>query len=429
MRQLLARSADFSPRPHRSWRPVRSVMLSGILALLLASLACGQDNPIKKASAADPGGNAGMEGGTPGLALWLAKKDELLENPQAKFELVMTAWFEPQEAEAIVSRHPSAKLLGGLSHTWIWDNPAWLSFLLTIANQGNPNGPLQITDDMYLMFDDDGDGSLDRRCSPPGWEEIYAMDPRSPKWRELILAFYRTTASQTQHDGVIVDMLDAYPFCDGARSLGIPTPLDAREWVSAQEELLALIRENTPSGKWVFANAGHDFGDGSPFPKYLNGYLLENFLGSWGAGLEEGLRSAQRALETTQSPHIVVFAVDTDDTGKINWNRFRMGLAASLLMDNTYFAFDFGARDHGAVTEWWFPNYYDIALGEPLGPHTVEDGNYRRDFEQGVVVIAQQSAMGLVFETKHMDISTGDVGKEFQVSQGDARIFILEDMP
>ncbi len=390
-------------------------LLICLSAVLFASLACGQNNSVEN--------NAR----TPRLALWLAKKDDLLANPQAKFDLVMTAWFEQQEANTLVSRHPSAKLLAGLSHTWIWDNPGWLSFLIIVANQGNPNGALQITDDMYLMFDDDGDGALDRRCSPPGWNEIYAMDPRHPKWRELILAFYRTVADQAQHDGVIMDMLDVYPFCEGARSLGVSAPLDAQGWVSAQEELLALIRENTPSEKWVFANAGRDFGEDSPFPKYLNGYLLENFLGSWGAGLEEGLRSAQRALETTQPPHIVVFAVDTDDTGKVDWNRFRVGLAASLLMDNTYFAFDFGAKDHGAVTNWWFPNYYDIALGKPLGQYTLEGGNYRRNFDKGVVVIAQASEMILKFETEYKDIETENVGKEFHVSQGDARIFILED--
>ncbi|MFZ5908519.1 MAG: putative glycoside hydrolase [Chloroflexota bacterium] len=409
-------------------------LLAALFALLLAALACGESvtatiSPAPEASSVDPGQNEGMDDKTPRLALWLAKKNDLIANPQAKYDLVMTAWFTPQEADTLTSRNPPSMLLGGLSHTWIWDDPTWLTFLLTIANQGDPNGVLQITEDMYLMFDEDGDGSPERRCSAPGWEGIYAMDPRHPKWRELILAFYQTVATQAQHDGVIVDMLDAYPFCEGAHSLGVPTPLDTQGWVSAQEELLALIRENTPPEKWVFANAGKGFDDDSPFPQYLNGYLLENFLGAWGAGLEEGLQSAERALVATQAPHIVVFAVDTDDTGNVDWNRFRVGLVASMLMDNTYFAFDSGARDHGSVTNWWFPEYYDIALGEPLGAYSVENGNYRRDFEQGVVVIAQQNAMQLIFDTEHRDIFSGNTGTQFQVSQGDARIFVLRARP
>ena len=105
-------------------------------------------------------------------------------------------------------------------------------------------------------------------------------------------------------------------------------------------------------------------------------------------GLEEGLASAQRALKTVRSPHVVVFAVDTDDTGMIDWTRFRTGLTASLLLDNTYFAFDHGPRDHGGVTDWWVPEYYEVTLGDPLGPYTMDDGVYRRDFERGTVVIA-----------------------------------------
>lgn len=120
---------------------------------------------------------------SPRLALWLADKDELLAHESADYDLVMTSWFEPAEAGAIRARRPSAVLLAGLSHTWIMDDPEWLTFLLTVANGGDPNGPLQVTEDMYLMFDDDGDGNLDRRCSLPGWPDVYAVDPRHPGWR------------------------------------------------------------------------------------------------------------------------------------------------------------------------------------------------------------------------------------------------------
>jgi hypothetical protein len=359
------------------------------------------------------------------LALWLAKKEELLAHPTASYDLVMTSWFEPEEAEALRVRRPSTKLLAGLSHTWIWlGDPEWVRFLLTVANGGDPNGPLQITEDMYLMFDDDGDGVLDRRCTLPGWPEVYAMDPRHPGWRELILAFYENVANQLQHDGVIIDIVEEYPFCEGAWSRGVPVPLDPEAWVSAQDELLGLIRERIPPEKWVFANAGRDFPAGSPFVRHLNGYLLENFLGEWGLPLAEGLASAQRALEGTQAPHLVVFAVDTNDTGTIDWRRFRMGLVASLLMDNTYFAFDYGPQDHGGVKDWWFPEYYEIALGEPLGPYFVDDGVYRRDFENGTVVAAVERSATLTFSAPHRDIATGETRTAFTVPRGDARIFL-----
>jgi hypothetical protein len=363
---------------------------------------------------------------TPRLALWLAKKDELIGHESAGYDLVIASWFEPTEAGTIRPRRHSAKLLAGLSHTWVLDEPVWMEFFLAVANRGDPNGPLQVTDDMYLMLDEDGDGKLDRKCSAPGWKGLYAMDPRHTGWREMILAFYETVAQQPQHDGIVVDMVDAYPFCEDAWSGVVLAPLDSATWVSAQDELLGLIRERVPTDKWMLANAGRDYPAGSPFPRHLNGYLLENFLGVWGVGLEEGLASAQRALETTQPPHIVIFAVDTDDTGDIDWRCFRVGFAASLLMDNTYFAFDYGSRDHGGVTDWWVPGYYEIALGNPLASYSYAEGMYRRDFERGTVVIATEEAVAVSLDAPHTDMATGEQGLEFVVREGDARILLMD---
>lgn len=364
---------------------------------------------------------------SPRLALWLAKKSELIAHDSASFDLVMSGWFEASEAEAIRARRPSAKLLAGLTLTWVSASQDWLALLVTVANGGDPSGPLQVTDDMYLMFDDDEDGVLDRRCSPPGWEgEIYAMDPRHEDWQELILSFYDVVGAQPQHDGVIVDMLDAYPFCEGAWSEGVPVPLDEDGWVDGQEQLLASVRAGLSAEKWIVANAGYDFPVRSPFPQYLNGYLIENALGTqFGlSSVEELLASASRAMTTTASPHIVVFAVDTDDTGVMDPPRFRTGLAASLLADNTYFAYDYGPRDHGGVASWWFPDYYDVDLGNALGPYVLDGGAYRRDFESGSVVIAGDVPAAVVFATEHVDVATGASGTVFTVPELDARVFV-----
>ncbi|MEW6746602.1 MAG: putative glycoside hydrolase [Planctomycetota bacterium] len=396
--------------------PIRTLIPAIALAFAMSCASCGRSG--------SHGDDAVVQARSASLALWLAKKEELLDHATAFYDLVMTAWFDPAEAAELRARTPATLLLAGLSHTWIWVDPEWMTFLLTVANAGDPNGPLQITDDMYLMIDDDADGDLDRKCSLPGWEGLYAMDPRHPGWQELIFSFYTIVAEQAQHDGVIVDMVDSHPFCDGAWSEGVPTPIDADTWVAAQDALLEAIREIVPAGKWVFANAGRDFDAEVPFPQHLNGYLLENFLGEWGSGLEAGLASAERALATTHPPHLVVFAGDTNDTGAINWRRFRTGFVASLLRDNTLFAFDYGSGDHGGVSEWWFPKYYQLALGDPLGPYTLEAGVYRRDFEQGVVVIAHTRSITLTLPKPHVDIVTNEAAVKFEIEQGDARIFV-----
>jgi hypothetical protein len=400
----------------------RPASLLALAFLVAGVLGCGGGSPT-------PTAGSGPADGGPRLALWLAKKDELIVRADATYDLVMSGWFEKAEADAIASRQTSTRLLAGLSHTWTLDDPSWLSLLVTIANGGDAKGPLQIADDMFLMLDANKDGKLDRKCTLPGWDGIRAMDPRHPGWRKLILAFYENVAEQAQHGGAIVDMVDAHPFCDGGWSGGVSTPIDTATWVSAQDELLGLIRSKVPADKWLIANAGHDFAAGSPFPKHVNGYVLENFLGSWGANLEEGLASAKRALETTQAPHVVVFAVDTDDTGKIDWLRFRTGLAASLLMDNSYFAFDYGSKDHGGVAKWWFPEYYKIALGDSTGPFSLAGGVYRRDFERGVVVVAVGAVAHLTFDTQYRDTATGGAASTFDVPRGDARIFLRADQP
>jgi hypothetical protein len=398
---------------------IRAALFTAILAILVFP-GCAT-SPSEPENGGDP-----APARSPRLALWLAQKDELLAHESASYDLVMTAWFESWEAQAIRAEHPSAKLLAGLTTTWVFNSPEWMGFLVTVANEGDPDGPLQITNDMYLMFDDDEDGVLDRRCSPPGWEdEIYAMDPRHPGWRELILAFYDVVGEQPQHDGVIVDMVDAYPFCEGAWSGGVQTPLYEQGWVDAQEQLLADVRSGLPSGKWLIANAGRDFPEGSPFPQYLNGYVLENALGDM-FGLQsvrELIDSAERALTTTNPPHIVVYAVDTDDTGEIDWARFRTGLVASLLTDNTYFAFDSGPRDHGEVDGWWFEDYYDVDLGEPTGPAQM-NGMHAREFDNGMVVAAGDVPAALFFPDVHIDVATGVEDTTFIVFESDARIFV-----
>ncbi len=362
------------------------------------------------------------------LALWLAKKAELIAHADAEYDLVLSGWFEPSEAEAILDTNPSARLLAGLALTWVMDDPDWQQLLVTVANGGAPNGPLQITDDMYLMYDSDEDGELDTHCSPPGWDDILAMDPRHTGWRELVLSFYGVAGVQPQHDGVAVDMVDAYPFCEGAWSDGVPESLSADAWVGSQAELLEAVRDTVPASKWVFANAGRDFPAGSPFPQYVNGYLLENALGEiFGlATPTELLASAERALSTTLPPHAVVYAVDTDDTGVVDEERLRVGLATSLLNDHTYFAYDSGPVDHGGVDGWWFADYYDIVLGGPEGPYSAVSGGYVREFERGRVVVASPGPIDVSFDEPHLDTADAARDTAFTIAPGDARIFLLD---
>jgi hypothetical protein len=154
------------------------------------------------------------------------------------------------------------------------------------------------------------------------------------------------------------------------------------------------------------------------FSEYFDGYLMENFLGTQlNMGFDDGLRAAD-------SHYIVIYGVDTDDTGIKDMNRMRLGLTLSLLNDNTYFAYDFGPRDHGQA--WWFPEY-DADLGQPLGEYYEKDNAYFRDFENGIVVSSPNSEVNVSLGENHTDISTGTKSTSFTINKGDGRILLNQN--
>ncbi len=343
-------------------------------------------------------------GDYPKIASWLAKKEELIESGKP-FDLVMTAWFTPEEAAQLRDNNPDALLLAGLTTTWVWDNEGWMSFLVTIANYGHDKS-MEITEDMYL-HDEAGE-----RCGF-GWAseewnqgEIYAMDPRNPDWVELVVSFYENVLAQPQHDGIIVDMVvEKQYWC--------PTISD-EEWIEATTAIYERITELNTEDKLVIFNAGARLSDIDAYGAYFDGYVMENFMG------DQVQTSFSEGLEAGEGDYIVIYAVDTDDTGVIDHDKMRLGLTLSLLFDNTYFAYDFGPRDHGQA--WWYDEY-DVELGEPLGDYYVLEGAYWREYENGFVVAAPDGA-SVTFDEAITDATTGEIGTNFVIEAGDGRIYI-----
>ena len=50
---------------------------------------------------------------------------------------IITGWFEATEAQDIRTATPSARLLAGLTHTWVLDDPGWQALLVTVANSAS----------------------------------------------------------------------------------------------------------------------------------------------------------------------------------------------------------------------------------------------------------------------------------------------------
>lgn len=339
----------------------------------------------------------------PRIASWLSKKDALLasNNP---YDLIMTSWVTPEEAEQFKSMNPDIIILVGVSVNWIYDEGGWRQFLETIASADGTSRTL--TEGMFLA-------KAGKKCAF-GWasetwghQEIYAMDVSNPEWRALILSAYKTMLEQPQHDGVIIDMVLNVSWC--------PDMMSHEEWVSHTQSLFSQIRAMADQhNKIVVANAGRAFSDIDAYAAYINGYVMENFLGAWGADYDTGLKAAD-------SPYMIVYAVDTDDTGVKDEKRMRLGLTLSLLNDNTYFTYDFGPRDHGQA--WWFSEYKRV-LGAPLGDYYKKDNAYWRVFEHGIVVSSPYRTITVTFDKVYTDVTTGVTGTSFTIERGDGRIFI-----
>jgi hypothetical protein len=277
---------------------------------------------------------------------------------------------------------------------------------VTVANHGRDEA-IEITEEMYLH---DSEG---KRCGF-GWAseewghgEIYAMDPRNEDWADLVVNFYETVLAQPSHDGVIVDMVVERQ-CWGQDAI------TDEEWTRATKAIYGRISDINVEDKLVVFNAGARLSDIDDYSEYFDGYLMENFMGG------QLKTTFSEGLEALNGDKMVIYGVDTDDTGVTDMKKMRLGLALSLLGDNTYFTYDFGPRDHGQA--WWYPEY-DAYLGEPLGEYYERDGAYWREFENGFVVAAPDAA-SVSFDEEYIDATSGESSMSFTVDEGDGRIFL-----
>ncbi len=350
----------------------------------------------------------GAEFNFPKIASWLAKKDEIIAGKHP-YDLVMTAWFTPEEAEKIKVANPNAKILAGLSVNWVWDNRDWMSFLATVANYGKKD-PIEITEEMYLHKPDSERCAFGWASEKWGQEEIYAMDPRNEKWIGLITSFYKNVLDQASHDGIIFDMVTE-------KQWWCPEAISDAEWLSATKNIFSKIEKLNTKNKLVIFNAGKDVSDINEFGEYFDGYLMENFMG------DQMKTTFDDGLSAADSKYLVIYGVDTNDTGQKDLKKMRLGLTLSLLNDNAYFTYDFGPRDHGQ--DWWFSEY-DADLGKPLGEYYKKDNAYWRNFENGLVVSSPYSDAKVSFNEEYTDVTTEEKSKSFSIEKGDGRIFIKE---
>ena len=340
----------------------------------------------------------------PKIASWLSKKDEIISSKKP-YDLVMSGWFTIEEAKEIKKNSPQAILLAGLTYNWIWDNDDWKTFLLNVASYNKEEK--EIIEEMFLHKQNG------ERCAF-GWEsedwnheEIYAMDPRNEQWIELIVDFYKNVLEQPQHDGIIVDMVTEKSWCKDT--------ISDEYWIIATKNIMGKVKELNVNNKLIIFNSGRNLSEIDEYSDYFDGYVMENFIGNQiNSTYLEGLKEAD-------SGYIIIYAMDTDDSGTQDMNKMRLGLTLSLLNDNTYFTYDFGPRDHGQA--WWYEEY-NVDLGQPLGEYFQKGNAYMREFENGIVISSPENNVSGQFSFEYTDVTTGEKSASYSVEQGDGRIFL-----
>jgi hypothetical protein len=199
---------------------------------------------------------------------------------------------------------------------------------------------------------------------------------------------------------------------------GCPETISDSKWVENTLALFNRIKEVNVKNKPVFVNAGRDISEVDAYIRYFDGYLMENFMGAQvKSTFEDGLKAGEGGFK-------VIYAVDTDDTGIKDMNKMRLGLVLSLLLDNTYFTYDFGPRDHGQA--WWFSEY-DVDLGRPLGGYYKKGDVYYRDFENGIIVASPYTTASVSFDNNFTDATTGSKSTVFNIEKGDGRIYLTAE--
>ena len=132
------------------------------------------------------------------------------------------------------------------------------------------------------------------------------------------------------------------------------------------------------------------------YARELNGMLLENFSNNWIRHMERFAFN----VNTRREPRYNIINETTNNQGKqTDYARMRYGLASTLLEDG-YYAFDFGDRDHGQL--WWYDEYgtdLGVASGKAYTAHGAQiytPDIWLRPFEHGLAVVNSTNQKQLV---------------------------------
>ncbi len=236
----------------------------------------------------------------------------------------------------------------------------------------------------------------------------------SQGWSEYVVQFINDNIAAIPNiDGVFFDMVG-----DGVvgakRNMdvdldgdGAPDDFDAmnRLWRDRTKYLLEYAQKNLKTNYIVMNGSSNEL-----FQQYVNGRMFETFPTPWeyGGSWPIIMTALSRNQKTNDKPPLYILNANTHNTGKKDdYKNMRFGLVSSLLVDNTYFSFDYGDRDHHQV--WWYDEY-DAKLGDPTA--AAESVNGRTQFQEDVW--RRQYANGIAVVNPTKETKQVDLGGEYE---------------
>lgn len=156
-------------------------------------------------------------------------------------------------------------------------------------------------------------------------------------------------------------------------------------WAAGMESLLAYSRRLEGDNAVIIGNGG------GQYYTSLNGRLMEEFPSDSDGGWTGAMKLYLNVMQRGALPPMVVLNGKSSTGLATDEQAMRLTLA-STLMDGGFASFDFGTQRHADL--WWYDEY-GLSLGMPVSGRrnllkngaTLEPGLWRRDFQNGIVLL------------------------------------------
>ena len=221
----------------------------------------------------------------------------------------------------------------------------------------------------------------------------YHMDPGSEGFRAFWLERARELQETYGWDNIFLDNIEASRVKMVGDNETLAKYPDDASYQKAVEGFLAYIRQNyfEPRNKKIYANIVSVDNDQvwKDYLQYVDGVMVESFATDWSDGYrsrdewEQQMKLVEEAL-AEQKTMILVAQGKQEDNDLENFS-----FASYLLLANGNAFFRYTNSD--SYRDLWLYENYDYDLGMPSGERYKYKDGWRRDFDNGYVIVRPKS--------------------------------------